>query len=108
MDNGSDKKDVVYTEAQQVYETLLNTLTAEYRIPWAEPIFVPGHPCFESYCDMHRAYERLRERLEENDEILEAEEMIDHLLEHGRLLALEMFRYGMLYQKMQDERKPGA
>lgn len=93
---------------EQVYETLLNTLLKEYRLSWVEPIFVPGHPCFETYRDMHIAYERLRERLGENNEILEAEEMIDHLLEHGKLLALEMFRYGMRYQKMQDGKKPGA
>lgn len=93
---------------EQVYETLLNTLPKEYSLSWVEPIFVQGHPCFETYRDMHIAYERLRERLGENDEIPEAEEMIDQLLEHGKLLAFAMFRYGICYQKMQDEKKPGA
>ena len=94
--------------AEQVYETLLGTLVTEYSVPWVEPIFVPGYPCFEAYSNMHRAYERLRERLGVTDEDVDAEEMIDSLLEHGRLLAMEMFRYGMLYRTMQDEKQPGA
>lgn len=57
---------------------------------------------------MQRAYERLRNRLGVPEEDPDAEEIIDCLLEHGRLLALEMFHYGMLYQRMQAEEKPGA
>ena len=101
-----DDKEI--TTGLRCYETLLNTLEAEYCLPWVEPIFVPGHPCFESYCAMQSAYGRLRDRLGAADEIEEAEEMIDLLLKHGKLLSLEMFRYGMLYQKMQAEEKPGA
>ena len=102
MSAGEDETKVLF------YETLLNTLESECSIPWVEPIFVPRHPCFENYRDMSNAYERLRLRSGVTDEILEVEEMIDHLLEHGRLLAMEMFRCGMRYQKMQDEKKPGT
>lgn len=94
--------------AERVYETLLCVLEKQYYVPWAEPVFVPGNPCFESYCDMHKAYERLLRRLGAVDEDPDAEEMIDCLLEHGRLLAMEMFRCGMIYQKMQKEEPPGA
>ena len=93
---------------EQIYETLLNAMEAECGISWVEPIFVSGNPCFEAYCDMHRAYARLRERLGVGDEDLDAEVMIDKLLEHRKLLAMEMFRYGRLYQEMQSEEKPGA
>ena len=89
--------------AEWVYETLLNTLESEYCIPWVEPIFIPGHPCYEAYCDTHRAYEQLRMRLGVADEDADVEKIIDSLLEHGKILALEMFRYGMQYQKMQDK-----
>ena len=93
---------------EQIYETLLNVREAECGIPWVEPIFVSGNPCFEVFCDMHRAYARLRERLGVGDEDPDAEEMIDKLLKHGKLLAMEMFRYGRMYQKVQSEEKPGA
>ena len=92
---------------QQVYETLLNALE-EDAIPWVNPIFVPENPCFESYADMLNAYERLRERLQTAEEDPDVEEIIDKLLEHGKLLAMEMFSCGMRYQKMLDEEKPGA
>ena len=94
--------------AEQVYETLLNTLETEHGVAWVEPVFVPGHPCYEVYCEMHRAYEQLRERLGVIDEEADAEKMIDCLLEHGKLLALEMFQYGRIYQRMLDEKQPGA
>lgn len=93
---------------EQVYETLQNTLAEDYCIPWVTPIFIPGHPCFEAYSNMHEAYARLRIRLGVTDEDADAEEMIDHLLEYGKLLAVEMFRYGMCYQQMQNAGKPGA
>ena len=94
--------------AEQEYETLLNTLESEYCIPWVEPIFIPGNPCHEAYCDMHSAYERLRIRVGAVDEDVDAEEMINSLLKHGKIVALEMFRYGMLYQTKKDEEQPGA
>lgn len=94
--------------AEQVYETLLNTLDADYMLPWVDPLFVPENPCYKAYGDMHKIYEKIRARLNVTDEDVDIEKMIDCLLLHGRLLALEMFRYGMLYEKMQNEEKPGA
>ena len=86
--------------AQTVYDTLTGNLIKACRLPWVETIFVPGHPCYEEYCEMHEAYARLRKRLGAGEEDLDAEIMIDALLEHGKILALEMFRYGMEYHKM--------
>jgi len=94
---------IVVDIAEQVYETLLNTLEPEYCVPWVKPVFIPGNPCYEAYCDMHSAYEQVRMRLGATEEDVDAEKMIDKLIEHGKLLAMEMFRYGMLYQKMQKE-----
>lgn len=94
--------------AERVYETLLNTLDSECCIPWVEPIFIPGNPCYEAYCDMHSAYEQLRMRIGVMDEDVDAEEMINCLLKHGKSVALEMFRYGMLYQSKKDEDQPSA
>jgi len=94
--------------SEQVYETLLNLREAEHCVPWVAPIFFQGHPCFQAYCEMEKAYERLRIRLGVEEEDQDAEEMIDHLLLHGRLLAMEMFHYGRVYQKMQAEEPPDA
>ena len=84
---------------EQVYETLLNTLEVESALPWVMPVFVPGHPCFDAYCEMQEAYDRLRQRLVAEEEDPDVEEIIRCLLLHGKLLALEMFRYGRICQQ---------
>jgi len=89
--------------AETVYDSLMGNLISACHLPWVETIFVPGHPCYEEYCEMHEAYARLRKRLRAGEEDRDAEAMIDALLEHGKILALEMFRYGMEYQKLLTE-----
>lgn len=84
---------------EQVYETLLNAVEEEYRLPWVTPIFVPAHPCFDAYCEMQAAYDRLRQHLNLSDEDADVEAIIDCLLKHGKILALEMFRCGRIYQQ---------
>ena len=80
----------------------MDELVPEYALPWVEPVFVPGHPCYEKYCTMQRAYDRLLKRLGKTEEDQDAEDMINALLEHGKIIALAMFRYGREYQKMQN------
>ena len=87
---------------EQVYATLLKSLETESELPWVTPVFVPGHPCFDAYCDMLAAYDRLRQRLEITEEDADVEAIIDCLLKHGKLLALEMFCCGRIYQQMKD------
>lgn len=93
---------------EQVYETPLKTIGEEHSVQWVTPIFVPGHPCYDAYCDMHAAYERLRQRLGAADADPDVEMIIDCLLKHGKILALEMFRCGRIYQQTQDETTVGA
>ena len=88
--------------AETVYESVLGLLIPACALPWVEPIFVPGHPCYEEYRRMELAYSRLRSRLDASDEDKDAEEMIDALLSYGKILALEMFRQGREYEKMQN------
>lgn len=85
---------------EQVYEMLLNTWQEKGDLSWVEPIFVPGNPCFSAYCDMLTAYEHLRTRLGTEEEDPDAEKMIHALLDYGKILALEMFRYGVIWEKM--------
>ena len=85
---------------EQVYETLMHMVTEENELPWVTPIFVQGNPCHDNYCQMHRAYERLRDRLGITDEDPDVEEMIDCLLEYARLLGLEMFRCGQISEAL--------
>ena len=86
---------------ERVYDTLLELLIPEYRVPWVEVIFAPGKPCYEAYFDMQEAYERLCARLGVRDEDADVEIMIQSLLKYGRVSAIEMFKYGRIYQKMQ-------
>lgn len=90
---------------EAVYDSLMGQLIPEASLPWVEPIFVPEHPCYEEYSKMREAYDRLLTRLEETDEDRDAEAMIDALLSHGRIIALKMFEYGRVYQKMLDSNK---
>jgi len=85
----------------QIYETLTGSLNPVYHVPWAENIFVPGHPCFETYSRMLDAYARLLVRLNEKDEDEDVEVIVDSLLQHGRIIALEMFCYGRKFERMQ-------
>jgi len=89
--------------AKDVYDSLLGDLIPEYAVPWVVPIFSPGNLCFESYAEMHRAYERLSERLgvEEDPDV---EIIINSLLTFSEELSLKMFEYGMLFQE--NRRKP--
>lgn len=94
---------VLYEDSiqNQVYETLTGSLAPVYQLPWVEDIFVPGHPCFETYSRMMDAYERLLVRLNEQEEDEDIEIIVDSLLRHGKIIALEMFRYGRKYERMQ-------
>ena len=87
--------------AELVYFKLMDQLIDPNLIPWVEPIFVPGKPCYEGYEEMMEAYRRLRDRLGVVDEDLDCEIMIDGLLRHGGALAEALFRYGVEYGKMQ-------
>ena len=85
---------------EYVYESLSGNLIPECRLPWVTDIFVPGHPCYEEYAHMHEAYAQLRNRLGVSDEDEDVEHIINALLSHGKILAMEMFRYGRLYEHM--------
>ena len=88
--------------AEIFYECLMGFREPECCLSWVEEIFVPGHPCHDTYHQMNLAYGRLLARLNETDEDHDAEDMINALLEHGKILALEMFRHGRTYQKIVD------
>ena len=85
--------------AELVLSKLLDQLSDPEILPQLEPVFVTGHPCYESYEQMLEAYSRLRKRLGVEDEDIDCEIMIDCLLRHGNALAMEMFRYGVEYGK---------
>ena len=85
--------------AEDIYDTLLGNLISEEIIPWVEPIFVPGNPCYEAYTQMHIAYARLRQRLGVTDEDPDVEAMISFLLDYSRCVGLKMFECGMEYQR---------
>ncbi len=72
---------------------------------WVENLFQPGKPLYQSYANMREAYDHLLERLNETDEDQDVELIIDCFMDYGRILGLEMFKYGRKYQKMIDEGK---
>ena len=91
--------------AQTVYDTLSGQMIPSCQPDWVEDLFVPGHPSYEAYEQMQCAYARLRLRLGKTDEDADAEDMIDALLKYSRILGVEMFRCGTVYQKMLDAQR---
>ena len=90
--------------AETVYDTLHDHLIPACQPDWVKPIFVPGNPCHDAYPQMLDAYTQLRDRLHITDTDPDAEAMIDSLLTYSKLIGLEMFRYGQLYQKILDSK----
>lgn len=90
---------------EQVYDSLMGFLIPECTLEWVDNIFIPGHPCYESYHNMSIAYERLLNRLELVDEDRDAEIMIRNLLDHARIIGYEMFAYGREYERQQADKK---
>jgi len=89
--------------AETVYDSLHDFLIPACRPQWVKPIFVPGHPCHDAYEQMLTAYARLRLRLGKGEEDPDCEAMINSLLQYSRLIALDMFRCGRIYQKQLDK-----
>ena len=79
------------SDAEDIYATLLGYLVPEESMAWVEPIFVPGHPCYDAYDQMHAAYARLRQRLGVTDEDLDVETIISCLLDYCKYVGLKMF-----------------
>lgn len=90
--------------AETVYDALHDFLLPACQPDWVEPVFVPGHPCYEAYEQMLASYSRLRLRLNTAEEDRDAEEMIDALLKYSKAMALEMFRCGRVFQEKLDQK----
>ena len=86
---------------EQVYDSLMGFLIPECALEWVENIFVPGHPCHESYHNAHVAYARLRDRLGQVDEDYDVEMMLNYLSDHTRIIGYKMFEYGREYERRQ-------
>jgi len=90
----------------QVFDSLMGFLRPEYALDWVKPIFVPGHPCYDSHEEMREAYDHLLDRLGLQDEDEDVEIMLSCLSDHTRILALEMFQCGREYQRRQEKTAP--
>ena len=90
--------------AETVYDSLHGFLVPACSLPWVEMIFQPGHPAHDHYEQMLTFKDRITARLGSCEEDPELEELIDRSLAYSKAIALEMFRYGQQYQKMQDHK----
>ena len=98
----TDYPDQTMDIQEQAYLSLTGCLLPEYRLDWIENIDVPGHPFYEHYSKMMRAYERLQKRLGIDSEDRDIEEIIFSLTQDGKIASMKMFEYGITYQKMID------
>lgn len=90
--------------AETVYDSLHGFLLPACSLPWAEPVFQPGHPSHDNYEQMLIIKDRIAARLESHGEDPELEMLIDCALAYGKAIALEMFRSGQQYQKILAEK----
>lgn len=88
--------------AETVYDSLHGFLHPACSLPWVEMVFQPGHPSHDNYEQMLLLKERIAMRLGHGAEDSELEKMTDCSLAYAKAIALEMFRYGQIYQKMLD------
>lgn len=82
------------TFVEWVYDTLQGDLVEKARLPGVENLFAEGGFCMTRYGQMLDAYQRLRERLEVEDEDLDVEEMIWAFMDIERTVSFKMFEYG--------------
>ena len=83
------------TEFEQIYDTLRGELLPEYAVPGVENLFAPGSICDREYAEMRHAYERLLERLGQEDEDADLEIMVNTMTEIQTHIAREMFLLGV-------------
>ena len=79
---------------EQVYESMVCHVLAEYRMPGVEDAFADGTFCMQQYTQMRDAYDRLCERLGVVDEDADVECIIQCYMEMQRELCKRMFFYG--------------
>ena len=77
-----------------VYHSLLGSLTPQARIPGVQNLFLEGSPCETAYSQMLQAYAQLLARLKEQEEDSDVETIITSLLTISRILGKEMYRCG--------------
>ena len=93
---------------EQIYESLIDVRTPEYRQPGVENLFAEGMPCDQYYAAMSNAYARLRKRLGVEDEDADVETIIDCLSAIEKTIAMKMYDYGFLMKVAQQQRKDAA
>ena len=80
--------------SEDVYYTLLGEMIDDAKVPGVENLFFSGSACDQNYIRMLEAYERLRKRMNKQEDDPDVETIINSLLENQRLIALKMFEYG--------------
>lgn len=86
-------------DALWVYESLVGSLTAEYRCREVENLFGVNQTCTELYSQMLEAYWRICARLGQDEEDADGEIMINSLLDIMKIVGLKMFEYGQQFGK---------
>ena len=77
---------------EAVYQTMLGNMIIP--VPMVENAFADGKPCDNYYTEVDRAYERLRSRLNVEDEDDDVETIISAMLSIQRYLCFRMYEYG--------------
>ena len=90
---------------KEVYDTLTGCMTIHGGVPGVENAFDIGCPCFEQYCKMLAAYERLCDRLGVVDEDQDVEIIIQALFDIEETLCMKMFHYGYLFGSSENGEK---
>jgi len=82
-----------------VYETVIGQRSGGSCVPGVEDAFAPGGICDQCYASVFQAYERLRNRLDVQDEDKDIECILDNLRTIEQEVAYQMYRYGVSFGK---------
>ena len=83
-----------FSFVEDVFYTMCGELQQDSCIPGVEDAFAEGALCDRAYNDLSDAYERLRQRLQVEDEDSDVEQIIHAGMEITRELCFRMYEYG--------------
>ena len=91
-----------YKLIEDIYDSLLGESNAP--IPGIENAFAVGKPCDQQYQELLEAYDRLRERLDIQNEDRDIEAIISAMLSIQKELCFKMYQYGAMFAGFPDRK----
>lgn len=87
---------------ERVYDSLIGILVEP--IPGIEDAFRSGSDCDRKYEEIYALYTRIKQATNQEIVHLDLDRIIDLMLEIQRILCYKMFRYGVMYECLNNNK----